>query len=110
MKNSYQLQLIGILGRGCRHDAFEQVVVKRLELHHYLVRDALPALPGMKTRDGRLINARPTLDFLLRQVRAHKFGNQVLRVHETHDMANALATQVLLQLSNAIDYSITIAI
>lgn len=110
MKNNYQLRLTGVLGCGRRHDAFEQVIMERLELHHYLVRDALSALPGVKTRDGRLINARPTLDFLLRQVRAHQFGNEYLRVHASHDMANALDAQVLLQLSNAIDYSITIAI
>lgn len=110
MKNNYQLRLIGAFGQYRRVGAFEQFVMKCLQLHHYLVGDALSALPRVEARDSRLIDARPTLDFLLRQVRAHQFDNEFLRVHAGHDMANALDAQVHLQLSKSIGYSITIAI
>lgn len=64
-----------------RFPTCDHFVVERQEFHHDFVRDSLTALPCVESRDGRLIDARPTLDFLLRQLGAHQFGNKFLRVH-----------------------------
>lgn len=91
---------------GLLHD----LVMERLKFHHHLIRDTLAALSCIKARDGRLVDTRPALDFLLRQVGIHQVGNEVLRVHVSQNIANALVSQVQKPLSKAIGLPITIAL
>lgn len=82
----------------------DHFVMQRLEFHHDLVGGALTALPCVNSGDGRLVDASATLDFHLRQIGGHQFGNECLSGHVTDHMAYAISDQVLLPLSKAIGF------
>lgn len=86
------------------------LVMKRLQLGHRFVRDALPALPGVDSGNGRLIDAGSALDFLLGETGSEQFGDESFSVHAHHDIANALAVQVQKPLPFLIGLPITIAL
>ncbi len=59
------------------HNLIEQL----LQFHDHFVRNTLSATPVMDRRYGRLVNATPTFNLLLRQAAPEEFGNDGLSVH-----------------------------
>jgi hypothetical protein len=107
--------LVGLFFRAVAHLRhhpwlLHDLVVERLKLGHRFVRDALTALPGVDSGNGRLIDAGSALDFLLGETRSEQFGDESFSVHSHHDIANALAIQVQKPLSKVIGLPITIAL